>query len=280
MNSTFAGIEKADFSPELVVIPSGTFLMGSPDQSLAGAKELFLEHRGTEEEWDGLARGDPDEQPSHVVTIGYRFAVGRYAVTFDEFDRFAESDYAKGQGFKPPNDEGSGRGRRPVINVSWEDAQEYLKWLNSELGLDPGGSNRYRLLTEAEWEYACRAGSRTNCWWGNEEDDARGNFGGSRGGTTEVGACGTSGESPWRLHDMLGNVWEWVEDCYHDSYVGAPTDGSAWVTRDCKHRVLRGSAWSDLPWNVRSANRDRLEPNIRIYDVGVRVACTLPSANP
>ena len=176
----------APFAPELVVLPAGEFRMGSPE---------------CEE-----GRSD-NEGPQHRVTIGQRFAVGRYPVTFDEYDRFCEATRRE-----KPGDEGWGRGRRPVINVSWNDARDYLAWLSQETDL------AYRLPSEAEWEYACRAGTTTRYSFGDGIAPNQANYADSGiGRTSEVNAYSPN---PWGLHDMHGNVWEWVEDEWHDKLPG------------------------------------------------------------
>jgi len=174
----FAVFRDAPFAPELVVIPAGQFMMGSPERE--------------EGRYD-------NEGPQHRVTIGQRFAIGRYPVTFDEYDRFCEAKQPK-----QPADEGWGRGRRPVINISWQDAQVYIAWLSQETG------RAYRLPSEAEWEYACRAGTATRYSFGDAITPENANFSDSGlGRTSEVGAYSAN---PWSLYDMHGNVWEWVED--------------------------------------------------------------------
>ncbi len=201
--------------PEMVVIPAGRFRMGDLDGG-----------------------GGADEKPVHEVRIAKPFAMGRYKVTFAEYDR-----YAQAAGKKKPDDEGEGRGNSPVINVSWQDAQGYVKWLSRETG------ERYRLPSEAEWEYAARAGSTTKYFWGNSRYDA------------------PFQPNQFGLYDVSGYVWEWVEDCWHENYARAPMDGSAWVSGgDCSIRVQRGGPFGTLPAMSRSAfrtwsgaaNRERL----------------------
>ncbi len=236
--SVFRDID-APWCPEMVVIPAGRFVMGSP-ASEAGREE--------------------DEGPQHFVTIAAPFALGRYPVTFDEYDEFAAAT-----GRRPPGDEGWGRGRRPVINVSWDDAEAYVAWLGQRTG------QPYRLPSEAEWEYACRAGTTTPYWWGFEhppEDHNRLDI-----GTNEVG-----GDLPnnFGLYDMCDSVFEWCADVWHANYEGAPTEGSAWVEGgEQGRRVLRGGSWSGLPRGLRSAYRVGSGPGVRNYFDGFRVARTL-----
>jgi formylglycine-generating enzyme required for sulfatase activity len=186
-------------------------------------------------------------------------------VTFEEYDHFVEV-----MGREKPDDESWGRGRRPVINVSWNDAKAYVAWLKQASG------KHYRLLSEAEWEYACRAGTTTRYAWGDDPPTPeQANFGRKVGKTTEVGIYPAN---PWGLYDMHGNVWEWVEDCWHDSYGGAPNDGSAWLEEDggdCGSRILRGGSWGNGPGVLRSANRDSVGPDDRGLIVGFRIARTL-----
>ena len=231
--------------PELVAIPAGEFRMGSP---------------GSEEGRNG------DEGPQRGVRVE-RFALGRYEVMFEEYERFA---VATGRG--RPGDGGWGRGRRPVVNVSWEDAAAYAAWLSQETGA------RYRLPSEAEWEYAARAGTETRYSWGNDIGRNRANCGGcgSRWDNEQTAAGGSFAANAWGLHDMHGNVWEWVEDCWHDSYRGAPSDGRAWTSGgDCGRRVSRGGSWGYTLRSLRSAGRGRLVAGSRGNDVGFRVARTL-----
>jgi formylglycine-generating enzyme required for sulfatase activity len=231
-------VEALRFIPELVVLPAGEFPMGQDDEVAAAS-----------------------EKPQHRVHLAYRLAVGRYPVTFDEWDAYvAEGGYR-------PDDQGWGRGRRPVINVSWNDAQQYVAWLRGKTG------KRYRLLSEAEWEYAARAGTVTRRWWGNEITPHDANYEDCHfNKTTEVGSYP---ESPFKLCDMMGNVWEWVEDCWNDNYAGAPTNGQVWTMGDCSRRVIRGGSWKNGKngwWCVRSACRGRGFADHRSSDIGFRVA--------
>ena len=232
--------------PEMVVIPSGRFRMGCVS---------------------GLDCED-DEMPVHEVTIPAAFALGRHEVTFAEWDACVSGG---GCGGHRPNDAGWGRGSRPVMNVSWDDAKEYVAWLSSRTGAE------YRLPSESEWEYAARAGTATKYGWGNDIGANRANCLGDHCGdqweyTAPAGSFAPNG---FGLFDMHGNVVEWVEDCSNGSYAGAPTDGSAWVRGDCAVRVLRGGSWFNFPWDLRAADRGRIATGDRYGNYGFRVARTL-----
>ncbi len=231
--------------PEMVVIPPGSFQMGSPS--------------GEEGRWD-------DEGPQHRVTIDQPFAVGRYEVTFAEWDACVSA----GNCAHRPEDEGWGRGDRPVVNVSWPDAQEYVAWLSRETG------PRYRLLTEAEWEYAARAGTRSRYWWGDQigRDNANCDGCDSRWEAEQTAPVGSFAPNRFGLYDMLGNVWEWTADCWHGSYFDAPSQAVAWEGPDGCSRVLRGGSWADNPTVVRAAVRNEEGVGLRNGAVGFRVART------
>ena len=224
-----------DEGPEMVLIPAGQFLMGS---SIEG--------------------------PVYAVQINKPFALGRYPVTFAEFDRFCQAT-----GRQPPGDQRWGRGRRPVINVSWNDAQEYCQWLSALTGA------HYRLPTEAEWEYAARAGTTSDFYWEGqgEAKDFAWFYENSEGKTHPVGM---KKPNAFGLYDMSGNVWEWVQDCWHENYDQAPGDGSTWQEKnngDCSLRVLRGGSWFLYPVWLRSAYRFRnLLPDYRSLNLGFRLA--------
>ena len=250
--SSFRDLE-TPWCPELVVVQAGRFLMGSP---------------ATEE------GHDPGEAPQHEVRFARPFALGRYPVAFEEYDHFCDDT-----GRATPPDQSWGRGRRPVIDVSWEDATAYCAWLSNRVG------QAYRLPSEAEWEYACRAGTTTPFWTGATIGAEQANYDGSF-----VYGPGVTGEyrertmpvdsfpaNPWQLHDMHGNVWEWCQDCWNENYSGAPADGSAWSQGDCSLRVVRAGSWADRPRVLRSANRGRLKPGDRYHFLGFRVARTLAS---
>ena len=228
--------------PEMVVIPAGSFRMGC----LSNDDDCY--------NW---------EKPVHPVTIARPFAVSVHEVTFEDYDRFTYPNKV--------DDRGRGRGRRPVINVSWDDAKEYVTWLSSETGAE------YRLLSEAEWEYAARAGSTTKYSWGNAIGTNRANCHGDYCGDRwdETAPVGSFTPNGFGLYDMHGNVWEWVEDCSNDTYSGAPADGSVWRSGDCAKRVLRGGSWVKLPRDLRAARRSRVTTGIRLSSLGFRVARTL-----
>lgn len=265
--------------PEMMALPSGSFLMGSPD---------------TEE-----GRND-DEGPQHEVKIGYLFALSKHEVTCAQFEDFvSEEDYeAKGCRFWDneswPYD--SNRSWRnpgyeqtdddPVVCVSWEGARAYVRWLSKRTG------EIYRLPSEAEWEYAVRAGSTTQYFWGEDADTVcdYANVFDKIGRKVnrfdrfaslcddkhpQTAPVGSYSANEFGLHDMAGNVWEWVEDPRHGSYEGAPIDGSAWAEGGSSWRINRGGSWGFNPWNLRSANRRAFEPDERYFDIGFRVARTI-----
>lgn len=257
-----------DGCPEMVMIPAGRFLMGSP----AGEKDR-----------------DDNEGPQHQVTVP-DFALGKYEVTMADYRRFVDETGHEGKrcfiwagraggwirtkgtheaefkidkqadwrlpGFDPTEDEA-------VTCVSWKDAQAYVSWLSKLTG------QSYRLPSEAEWEYAARAGPTTA--YGGQITEKQANFDGNVGKMTEVGSYPANA---WGLHDMHGNALEWVEDCWNGNYDGAPTDGSAWLQGDCSQRVLRGGSWFSGPRTVRSAFRYG-DPVFRSDNFGFRVARTL-----
>jgi len=226
--------------PEMVVLPAGSFMMGSASTEPGH---------------------DPNEAPLHEVTFATPFAIGRYEVTYDEWDACVADG-----GCTAVADEGWGRGRRPVLYVNFEMAVGYTRWLSHRTG------RSYRLPSEAQWEYAARGGTTTPWFWGDNPTRACefGNVGddalrevrpewplhdcndGYARTTSPVGSFKPNG---FGLHDMAGNAWEWVEDCYNPSYEGAPGDGSAWLSGDCVRRVVRGGGWYNKPETVRPAMR-------------------------
>jgi formylglycine-generating enzyme required for sulfatase activity len=239
--------EDLEVGPEMVVVPAGSFIMGSPESE------------------DGR---DKDESPQHKVTFAKPFAVSRFLVTFNAWDACAADGGCNGY---TPEDEGWGRDHRPVINVSWDDANAYIDWLATRTG------KPYRLLSEAEWEYAMRAGTTTAYPWGSFIGSNTANCHGcaSRWDGEKTAPVGSFAANGFGLFDMAGNVYEWTQDCYHDSYNGAPADGSAWSSDACTLRVVRGGSWLCPPRHLRSADRSGWIPGDRDYDVGFRVARTL-----
>ena len=217
--------------PEMVVIPAGSFRMGCVS----------------------LLNCFDEETPVHDVTIPQAFAVSKYEVTFEDYDRFTDPHRV--------DDEGWGRGRRPVINVSWNDAQAYVAWLSQQTG------RTYRLLSEAEWEYVARAGSSTAYSWGNFIGSNRANCDGcgSQWDNRQTAPAGSFPPNAFGVHDMHGNVYEWVADCWNENYAGAPSDGSAWTSGICEWRVLRGGSYDTSREPLRGGD----------LNDGFRVALTL-----
>ena len=238
--------------PEMVVIPAGRFRIRclSNDQAHAVGRD-----RGQD--------CSEDEKPVHEVTITQPFAFSVHEVTFEDYDRFTYP--------KKVSDRRWGRGRRPVITVSWNDARDYVDWLSRRTRAE------YRLPSEAEWEYAARAGTTTKYSWGDAIGVNRANCDRNRCGdhfkrTAPVGSFRANG---FGLYDMHGNVSEWVADCWNESYDGAPADGRAWLRGDCDHRVSRGGAWYFNPGVLRAARRLYDPHGLRLYRNGFRAARTL-----
>jgi len=225
--------------PRMLRLPGASFLMGGKS---------------------GLA--PQDEQPSHQVAVK-PFAIGRHEVTFAEYDRFARAT-----GRALPDDAGWGRGRRPVINVSWDDASAYARWLSAQTG------ETYRLPTEAEWEYAARGGASDRYWWGFSPESGRAVCFdcGTRWDNRSTAEVGSLEPNPFGLHDTAGNVMEWVQDCSNRDYRGAPVDGSAWLSGDCSQRMVRGGAYNKPIGSLRSAARSRLPQESRFGMLGFRLA--------
>ena len=229
---------------KLIKLPRGSFQMGSND-------------------------GGSDEKPIHTVTIDYDLWMGQTEVTFEQYDAYVEDSKKE-----KPSDETWGRETQPVINVSWKDTQGYAEWLTSTntKGL------QCRLPSEAEWEYAARAGTQTKYSWGDDigKNNANCDGCGSEWDNKQTAPVGSFPPNTWDLHDMHGNVDEWIQDTYQDNYEGAPDNGEAWVKGDGR-RVLRGGSWGSSPDFLRSAFRGALTPDYRGYDIGFRVVCSLPS---
>lgn len=280
-----AEFQDCDECPLMLVVPAGAFTMGA----------------AAEEENPGA-----DEQPAHPVVMEQPFAVGKFEVTRGEYAAFVRDTGRSHDGgcyFRtgptPENDPAlnwrntgySQTDSHPVVCVSWTDARAYVAWLSEQTG------KSYRLPSEAEWEYAARAGTTSARYWGSSEDDGCAYANGAdRSGETDLAGwaiadchdghtysavVGSFKPNAFGLHDMLGNVAEWVADCWNDAYDGAPTDGSAWTSGDCSRPILRGASWHDDPRFLRSANRYGFyaagpdSKNVRYRNFGFRVARTL-----
>jgi formylglycine-generating enzyme required for sulfatase activity len=257
-------LDSSGAGPALALIPSGRFEMGSPEHERRIAMAA-----GAQKNW--LAR----ETPQHPVCIAEPFALGRYPVTVGEWRVFVRATGWQAQGDTDWDAPGFAQDdTHPVVGVSWYDAQRYVQWLSERTG------QRYRLPSEAEWEYACRAGTQTAFSCGDTISTELANYdgtftynGGPRGtyrkGTTPVGAFQPN---PWGLCDMHGNVWEWVQDVVHENYEGAPADGSAWEEGgDQSRRILRGGSWLYNPRYLRSALRNGFSAVLSNDIVGFRV---------
>jgi formylglycine-generating enzyme required for sulfatase activity len=237
--------ECANGCPVMIVVPAGNFIMGSPENE---------------------SDREASEGPRYEVTIAKPFAVSKFEVTFEAWDACVAAAVC------PRVPDRWGRGEMPVINVSWGDAKQYIGWLSWLTGKE------YRLLTEAEWEYATRAGAMTRYSWG--DDPGKGNANcdgcGSQWDREQTAPVGSFKPNAFGLYDMQGNVWEWVEDNWHDNYDGAPTDGSAWLRRDDpSYCVIRGGSWRNDPQIVRAAVRRKRNTGVRFDTLGFRLARTL-----
>jgi formylglycine-generating enzyme required for sulfatase activity len=226
--------------PSMVRLPGGQFEMGS------------------------LA--DASERPPHRVQLA-GFALGKYEVTQGEWKACVAAGACSEKARV-----GAANDRLPMMDVSWDDATKYAQWLRGVTG------KPYRLPSEAEWEYAARAGVATPYPWGKEVGVARANCRGC-GGTYDTklpAAVGSFPPNAWGLHDMQGGVAEWTEDCWHKSYEGAPTNGSAWQGPRCAERVLRGGSWKNPPGDLTVSSRNFYDASVRYIANGLRVAVTLP----
>lgn len=240
-------------SMNMVTIPPGSFIMGSPRNE---------------------KRRDANEGPQREVIIDYKFEIGRYEVTFDEWSKCVADGGCRGY---KPKDGGWGKGKRPVINISWNDAQLYILWLNKITGLE------YRLPTEAEWEYVARGGQNKPFSTGDSISASQANFNGEFPYGNGVKGkyhrktlpVGSFPANKYGVHDIHGNVYEWVEDCWSPNHRGGPTDGSARLDGDCKFRVMRGGSWVTHGYQMRASKRLRYTTDYRYDDYGFRVARTL-----
>jgi formylglycine-generating enzyme required for sulfatase activity len=234
-----------DYCPQMMVIPAGSFTMGSPPDE----RDRYN-----------------DEGPRHAVTIK-QFAASKFDVTFDEW-----AACVKYGPCVKADDHKFGYGLRPAINVSWDDAHIYVAWLSSLTG------KPYHLLSESEWEYAARAGSESAYSWGPNVGKNHANCidCGSKWDGQGTAPVGSFPANTFGLYDMEGNVWQWVEDCYHRTYDGAPSDGTPWLdSGDCSRRVVRGGSWYNLSKDLRVANRVEYLSGSRFYTLGFRVGRTL-----
>jgi formylglycine-generating enzyme required for sulfatase activity len=246
--------ECAQDCPEMIVVPAGSFTMGSPPS----------------EQGSGNV-----ERPQHTVTFAKPFAVSKYELTFADWDACVTGGGCNG--YRPNDQRWTPRGTHPVITVSWDDTQAYVAWLSLVTG------KSYQLLSEAEYEYAARAGTKTAYPWGdniklNGQAMANCNGCGSQWDNQETAPVGSFPPNKFGLYDMVGNILAWTEDCVHGNYNGAPADGSAWLEAnggDCSNRVLRGGSWGYDPENLRSASRGWLNSDFRFSGIGFRVARTL-----
>lgn len=264
---------ECDGCPEMVVVPAGSFTMGSPESERTPVAAAYVTYGIVP---GGLTTAPPlsSEGPQHKVTIARPIAVGRFPVTFDQWDTCVDDGGCNGY---RPSDQGWGRGSRPAINVNWDDAEAYVAWLSHKTG------KHYRLLSEAEWEYMARAATTTPYWWGSSFSTNQANYNGNRTyGDQPTGEnrqktlpVASFSPNPWGFYQVHGNSYDWVEDCFHDDYFGAPVDGSAWTTENCKRHVVRGGAWTSAPWVLRSAFRGWFPPNFRSSNHGFRLARTL-----
>jgi formylglycine-generating enzyme required for sulfatase activity len=231
--------------PTMVLLPRGNFVMGSREDD----SDL-----------------DASEHPPHEVTLAKSFAVSRFEVTFEDWDACVAAGACEGVA------DSWGRGKMPVINVSWREAKQYVIWLSRSTGKE------YRLLSEAEWEYAARAGTTTRYSWGPDAGKGNANCDGcgSRWDRQQTAPVGSFKSNAFGLYDMHGNVWEWVEDVWHSNYRGAPADGSPWLEGgDPSFRVIRGGSWRNETNLIEAAVRVERNVNVAFDTLGFRVARSL-----
>ncbi|TAD89614.1 MAG: formylglycine-generating enzyme family protein [Alphaproteobacteria bacterium] len=258
----------------IVTIPAGTFFMGSCNLNSAQVEEnrrrAFLGQALLAPACPSGAALDADagdaETPETRVTIAQAFQLAKTEVTLGQFKRFlvVRGDLVTND-FMQRNSRGD---QAPVVNVSWQDAQAFIAWLNQTKG--PNDRGRYRLPSEAEWEYAARAGTTTRYSWGNQVSPSNARYHPSDG----PAPVASYQANAWGLFDMHGNVWEWVEDCWHGSYAGHPGTGGVRPSGNCRLRVVRGGSWFNFPVILRSASRFDFPPGVRGDVIGFRVART------
>lgn len=223
--------------PDLIVLPAGTYTMGSNTS-------------------------DPSEKPAHRVTLAAPFAIGKYEVTVDQWNACVTAGACQKVG------DDNRTGNAPVRDVSWDDAQQYLKWLGTQSG------KTYRLPTEAEWEYAARGGTTSKFWWGEQMRKGMANCKDCGEPWQQDGPApvGSFGANAFGLHDVNGSVWEWVSDCWHNSYKGAPATGGAWEDPNCRVRVIRGGSWREGASYMPVTTRFKYDASVRHSQNGFRVA--------
>lgn len=253
----FALFRECDGCPEMVVIPAGSFQMGSP----AGESG-----RNEDEDTQAGAGG-----ATLRVTMR-RFAISRFETTWDQWTACVNAGAcSQGPVDGAGGDNGWGRGARPIIEVDWNDAAAYAIFVGGRAG----AASAYRLPTEAEWQYAARAGTSTRWSFGDTESQLGAYAWFSSNSSSRTQPVGGKLANPWGLFDMHGNVWEWVEDCYNESYAATPQNGSANTTGGCANRVIRGGSWISNPQDLRSANRNGYTPAYRVNGIGFRLSRTL-----
>ena len=222
----------------MVVLPSGNFDMGSSSSSSSS-----------------------EERPRHNVQVT-SFAISKHEITFAEYEKFSAATSRK-----IPDNLYMEKDSHPVIFVTWDDAFYYSRWLSEQTG------ERYNLPTENQWEYAAGTGSRTSFWWGYEEEPNRAHCFGCGSGLDprKPTKIGSFGPNKFGVHDTSGNVAEWVRDCWHENYNGAPTRDEAWEGGDCALRVVRGGSYSSPPQSIRHAKRDKFKSDSNYDNIGIRL---------
>lgn len=237
-----SSVRDCDNCPEMVVLQPGSFVMGDD-------------------------RGDRSERPAHRVTISKPYAIGKYEVTLAQWNACVQAGACNALA----NTAGL-TDKSPAKDISWTDAQQYVHWLSKLTG------QNYRLPTEAEWEYAARAGTGSRYWWGEKMESGKANCNGCGGDWSNDAPANVDAfpSNPYGIYGMSGGVWEWVEDCWYKSYAGAPADGSAWTSSDCRENVIRGGSWRNDSTYAHSASRFTYDTTVRYLLNGLRVAKTLP----
>jgi formylglycine-generating enzyme required for sulfatase activity len=236
------GVRDCDNCPEMVVLQPGSFVMGDN-------------------------HGDRSERPTHRVTISKAYAIGKYEVTLAQWNACVQAEACKAVTSTTGSPDKS-----PARDISWTDAQRYVRWLSKLTG------QNYRLPTEAEWEYAARAGTGSRYWWGENMEAGKANCKGCGGDWSNDAPANVDAfpANPYGIYGMNGGVWEWVEDCWHKDYDGAPTDGSVWASSDCRENVIRGGSWRNDSTYAHSSSRFTYDTAVRYILNGFRVAKTLP----